>query len=108
MQKKEDNLELSDDILLKLTENNPHNILSLKDFDVKLYQNMTYNKFLVSGKCINIYESNYTVVELSGSRWDILTPIKRLSFRRFYAPKSYLTIYDFDWSKFFGKEKTNP
>lgn len=30
-------------------------------------------------------------------KWDIVYPIQRQSLREIYAPKSYLTIYDFNW-----------
>ena len=42
----------------------------------------------------NSGKSEYNIVSKG---WDILAPIQRLSFRKYYAPKNYLTIYDFNW-----------
>ncbi len=104
---KQDNPHLDKNVYLVLTGNIPHKLLSDKDYDVNLNQNTTNNKFVVSGVCVSVDVSDvytYNIVRLNVEDWDIVSPIKRLSFRRFYAPKSYLTIYDFNWSEFFKKE----
>ena len=56
------------------------------------------NMYIFQGK-INkrkIYE-NVSLNWLQLEKWDIVYPIKRSSLRSLYVPKSYLTIYDFNW-----------
>ncbi|MBP3359659.1 MAG: hypothetical protein J6N52_02295 [Clostridia bacterium] len=40
---------------------------------------------------------------LEATDWDVVFPIQRQSIRAFYVPKSYLTIYDFNWLTLFQK-----
>lgn len=39
--------------------------------------------------------------QLQPSNWDIVYPVRRDSIRNFIAPRSYLTVYDYDWGKVF-------
>lgn len=85
----------------RLLQKSPENILLQKTFDFKNYEH-AYNRFLINGNIKKIEEnkkSNFSVVDLNVSSWEIIYPIERASFRRFYVPDNYLTIYDYDWIK---------
>lgn len=95
------NPHIDDGLCVKAIGNTPNSILSEKEFDFKWYE--LYNKFLLNGKG-KLYEERRTNIysadlELDVNIWDIIYPIKRASFRQYYAPKSYLTVYDYDWCK---------
>lgn len=79
----------------------PDKTLNKKDFDkIDLYlmDGDNTNKFFVyydEKKLINDSES-FPVYKIVAKNWDILYPIHRTSLRRLYAPKKYLTLYDFN------------
>ena len=85
-----------------MTDNSPDRLLSKKDFDkVKLFLMPAdnKNKFLIYYDERILMKDNETfpIYKIESKSWDILYPVHRVSFRRLYAPKSYLTIYDFNW-----------
>ncbi len=85
-----------------MTGNSPDRLLSKKDFDkVKLFLMPAdnKNKFLIYYDERILMKDNETfpIYKIESKSWDILYPVHRASFRRLYAPKSYLTIYDFNW-----------
>ena len=94
------NQNLDDDLCVRALGDSPNNFLSEKTFDFKWYE--LYNIFLLVGKAEHFVEdkkTNNISVDLDVKKWDIIYPIKRASFRQYYAPKGYLTVYDYDWLK---------
>lgn len=92
---------LNDDLYLRLTGNSPNNILSPKDYDVDKWYEVD-NAFLLIGNTVKSekhQETKHMIVDLNVNEWEIVYPINRASTRKFYVPKNYLTIYDFDWFK---------
>ena len=83
-------------IRFKVIGNIPYDILNRKDF----YHNNTEWKidisFMLKGELQIINETECTG-EFNISSWEMVNPIRRNSLRKYYAPKTYLTIYDFDW-----------
>lgn len=56
------------------------------------------NKYIFKGNAEPHYINDSVSVDwLEDYKWAIVYPIKRSSIRDIIAPKSYLTIYDFDW-----------
>ena len=85
-----------------MTGNSPDKRLNKRDFDkVKLFLMSAdnKNKFLIYYDERILMKDNETfpIYKIESKSWDILYPVHRASFRRLYAPKSYLTIYDFNW-----------
>ena len=81
--------------------NNPNNVLSKRDFDwitidVKDYEP---NMFVIyfDNKAIAHNSISAPTYEITSKKWDIIYPVNRISFRRYYVPKNYLTIYDYNW-----------
>lgn len=99
--KKELNPNLNKDMFLTIYGNNPNNILSEKNFDIIKWYELD-NGFIFTGELVindeDIYHQYY-ISTIYIESWDIVYPIRRASFRRYYAPKGYLTFYDFDWGK---------
>jgi hypothetical protein len=83
-------------VIFKIKGNNPYQQLSRRDFYNKNKLASTNIRFMLSGK-LTLEEREYYIGEFDISAWEIVYPIERKSFRKNYAPKSYLTIYDFDW-----------
>ena len=87
--------------------NSPDNILNKRDFNkIDLFLlgngNKDYkNKFLIyhDEKTLDSLR-NVPTYKIITNEWDIIYPVNRASFRRYYAPKGYLTIYDYDWWNF--------
>ena len=88
----------------------PVKVLNKRSFDIIALYNMPgdkTNKFYIKqkGKIVKS-KSEPDINVIYAIDWDILYPINRATFRRFYAPKSYLTIYDYDWGavlkRYFG------
>ena len=81
----------------------PYDSLSNFDFDpIDLYNHnkLQRNRFVLRGE-MNVSRGDLikNVIDIESEGWDILYPVNRLSFRRFYVPANYLTVYDFDWIK---------
>lgn len=80
----------------------PDEVLNKKDFDksdLYLMHGDNTNKFLIyydEKISMSDYES-FPVYKIVATDWDILYPVHRYSLRRLYAPKHYLTLYDFNW-----------
>lgn len=83
----------------------PYDVLANKDFDaIKLYNApssvFSINRFIFRGKAeVATDDSNGYDLTIHSEEWKILYPINRLSVRRYYVPKSYLTIFDYNWGK---------
>lgn len=82
--------------------NSPNNVLAKKDFDktaLYLMQGDKLNKFIMTYEKINTVsdEGTIPIYEISVSDWEIVYPIHRASFRKYYAPKDRLTVYDYNW-----------
>ena len=71
---------------------NPMKVLD-KNFSTD-YLEPSGNKYIFSGEII---EKDDSIYDLNIFEWDILYPIQRKSIRMLYAPRHYLTIYDYDW-----------
>ena len=88
-----------------IVKKSPNNILNKRDFDkTKLYsmRGDNSNRFCLrydSESIISHYDG-FPIYEINVTEWDILYPIRRASFRRYYASKKYLTIYDYNWCEF--------
>lgn len=54
------------------------------------------NRYLFSGTVIPKEDGIY---DFKIKKWHIVYPIQRKSIRMLYAPKGYLTIYDYNWIK---------
>ena len=81
--------------------NAPDKILRKKDFDktsLFLMKGDNKNKFFIyyTEKEIVSDSDNLPVYKIFSDNWEIIYPIHRASFRRFYVSKKYLTLYDFD------------
>ena len=93
-------LELKDGYIIN--GKSPDKILSESDFD-------KVNQFLDKDKYINKFviefdnkknienDDVFSIYRIEAKNWNIVYPIKRTSLRKYYVPKGYLTIYDFDW-----------
>jgi hypothetical protein len=56
----------------------------------------TFNDYIFIGKQGNqVNEGDDLTIDFHVDEWKIVYPIKRNSIRDIYAPKSYLTLYDF-------------
>jgi hypothetical protein len=86
-------------VIFKVYGNNPYQILSRKDFYYNNTEWVVDIGFILNGK-LQILDRKESVGEFHISNWKIIYPVKRRSFRRYNILKSYLTIYDFDWSVF--------
>ncbi len=96
----------TDDYLhyVKIKGKNPYDYFTEKDFDPIMLVNSPYsdgnNKFVFYGEMQEFWDDeNGSTVAVDIEGWDIVYPINRLSFRKNYVPKSYLTIYDFNWKE---------
>lgn len=87
--------------------NVPDNVLNQKDFDYieisEHYDNYNMYVFYYDYKTYLNVSKDDSVYKIISNKWDILYPITRISFRKYYAPKGYLTIYDYDWFKVLKK-----
>lgn len=95
------NKHLENDLLIRVFGNSPYNILSSKDFKIVAWSEIR-NLYFLNGKIERLEKEDKTlnlIADLKVNNWDIIYPIDRASFRKYYASKSYLTIYDFDWIK---------
>lgn len=94
------NQHLDDDLCVIVSGNSPNTTLSEKTFDFKCFE--VSNSFFLDGKVNKTWEdkkTNNMYADLYVNRWQIIYPIERTTFRQYYTPKAYLTIYDYDWSK---------
>ena len=85
-----------------ITGNSPNNVLVKRDFDktaLYLMQGDNLNKFIMTYEKINMVsdEGTIPIYEISVSDWEIVYPIHRASFRKYYSPKDMLTVYDYNW-----------
>ena len=71
----------------------PFNILK-NDRYRKEYEEPTGIQYVLCGKVTTISNENS---EIDIENWSMVYPIMRPSFRVIYAPRAYLTVYDFDW-----------
>ncbi len=48
-------------------------------------------------------QDDKSITIFEAEKWDVMYPIQRdrSTIRNLYAPKRYLTIYDFNWSVYF-------
>ena len=82
-------------VKFNVSGNNPYQALSRRDF----YKNAEWMidiRFILNGN-LQMEGEKENVGKLNVSTWEMVYPIKRQSIRKHYVPKSYLTIYDFDW-----------
>lgn len=94
------NKHLIGGLAIKVFGKNPEKFLSEKTFDFKWYE--LYNQYLLIGDIGNFKEDKDTKVvfaDLNVKKWQIIYPIRRESFRQYFTPKGYLTVYDYDWIK---------
>ena len=84
----------NDYIIFYIKGNNPYQTLSRRDFYYDRKEWKIDIDFILTGKLLLLEENLW---EFDISTWKIVYPVERQSFRKYYAPKSYLTIYDFDW-----------
>lgn len=94
------NQHIDQNICVIASGNSPDEILSEKTFDFEWFE--VENIFLLDGKVEKFEEdkrTNSLYADLYVDNWKVIYPIKRATFRQYYAPKTYLTIYDFDWLK---------
>ena len=80
--------------------NSPDKILNKKEFDREnqlLRFGGNKNKFLIHYDQKKVIDNSggFSIYKIVAEDWEILYPIHRASFRRFYTPKGFLTIYDF-------------
>ncbi len=69
----------------------------------KVYEPQAHNGFVFIGKELNVETVGdikidgvqELTVDFNVDDWRIISPIRRDSFRDIYAPKNYLTVYDF-------------
>lgn len=86
-----------------VTGNTPDLWLAERDFDCRILFNMDgdqNNRFILHyDEKMKIAEAESWEVQyrIEAKNWDIVYPISRISFRRYTAPKGYLTVYDYDW-----------
>lgn len=85
-------------MVFAVNNGSPYDTLNGVDFHSPNGEGVIDLDFILEGdmqfSCMNDAE---TVGEFTVSGWDIVYPIRRRSFRRHFTPKSYLTIYDFNW-----------
>ena len=79
----------------------PDKMLNQRDFDkvsLHLMRGDNINRFIIHYDEKEVLNDNevFPIYKTSAIDWEILYPIHRASFRRFYASKEYLTIYDFN------------
>ena len=94
------NKHLDTGLSIKVSGKKPEKFLSEKTFDFKWYE--LYNQYLLMGDISNTQENKETGVisaDLNVKKWEIIYPIRRASFRQYFTPKGYLTVYDYDWIK---------
>ena len=95
--------------VVQFTENSksPFDVLSKRDFEMFEVFRKTDMKFAFYGNLVDEKTVTDERTETSGrlkifdaTNWDVIYPIERKnSFRGAYAPKGYLTVYDYDWLK---------
>jgi hypothetical protein len=85
--------------IFNIKGNSPYQKLSRREFyNKKGKEESSLFRFMLSGKfTLDEDIKDYDAGEFDISTWKIVYPIERKSFRRYYVPESYLTIYDFDW-----------
>ena len=82
---------------------NPYDCFTKRDFEpIKLYNRAApddSNKYILYGDIQKVIGSDEQISELiiDVKDWDIIYPVNRLSIRRHYVPKNYLTVYDYNW-----------
>lgn len=94
------NSHLDRDLAVRLNGSSTLNYLSEKEFDLKWFE--TENQYLLIGKVERFEEDKDIKVlyaDLNVESWKIVYPINRTSYRKYFTPKSYLNIYDFDLRK---------
>ncbi|MBD3920025.1 hypothetical protein H8B09_14770 [Paenibacillus sp. PR3] len=94
------NTHLEENIAVKVSLNSPNKYLDDKEFDFKWFE--IENKFLLVGEVGRLEknkETNVLYVDLNVKKWEILYPVSRASFRKYFTPKGYLSIYDYDLKK---------
>lgn len=83
--------------------NTPDKWLAARDFDCRILFNMDGDKV---NRFVLHYDRKKPRIDakqeelqysIQVTDWDIVYPIYRISFRRYTAPKGYLTVYDYDW-----------
>ena len=85
--------------IAKIIGEEPYDVLSENEFEpYKIFSGTDEIKIKFHGD-IKAVDSDYYDIYVYSDGWDIIKPIYRTSFRNIYAPKSYLTIYDYDWIK---------
>ena len=102
--RKEENSALAQYLLLCITGNSPDNVLSDREFDVKTWHTVKplsrgfgrelNNKFYIF---YDSYETMDGYFNINATKWYITYPIDRASWRRYFTPSQYLTVYDYDW-----------
>ncbi|USB34367.1 hypothetical protein [Paenibacillus sp. YPG26] len=98
--KKKINKHLKETLAVKVSRNSPDKYLSNSQFDFKWFE--IENRFLLTGEVGN-YErnkdTNVLYADLDVDKWEVIYPINRASFRKYFTPPGYLTIYDYDLIK---------
>ncbi len=73
---------------------------SLKEISNLSLGDQVWNMYVFTGTVEKrIIDENNSFDYIKLQEWDIVYPIKRQSIRDKYVPKTYLTIYDYDWWK---------
>lgn len=80
----------------------PDRVLRKGDFDktrLFLNQDSSINKFVIyyDEEPILLETEMWSTYRITAKDWDIIYPINRASFRKYYTSKSYLTVYDYNW-----------
>ncbi|WP_338552540.1 hypothetical protein [Paenibacillus sp. KS-LC4] len=94
------NSHLKENLAVRVSRNSPNKFLSEKEFDFGWYE--LENRFLLIGNVESFEKDKETKVRyanLNVDEWEIVYPIKRASFRKYFTPNSYLNIYDYDLIK---------
>lgn len=90
------------EFIVKITANNPLNVLSEREFDSHYFKSdgqktVLLNRFLLYGNIESAYmESGEHIIEFDVKRWTFYNSVNRLSFRRYILPNDWLTLADFD------------
>lgn len=94
------NTHLEENIAVKVSLNSPDKYLDDREFDLKWFE--VENRFVLIGEVGRFErnkETNVLYADLDVDKWEIIYPISRASFRRYFTPKGYLSIYDYDLKK---------
>ncbi|MEQ7052419.1 hypothetical protein ABN764_17395 [Paenibacillaceae sp. P-4] len=98
--KTDTNSHLEEDLAVMVFRNSPNKYLANKEFDFNWFE--VENRFLLIGEVEHFKEDKETNVlyaDLNVDKWEIVYPIRRASFRNYFTPNSYLSIYDYDLIK---------